>query len=408
MYTARVNLHAIMVLDTMIYMIYTITIVTFTRKRAPFRFDESTRTLTPYRMNEQQLQKSERIASKIMRVLAIVGLVSLLGFIAWLVVQFASFVPNAGERMSAAVSSVQSIFGGAPEESITLTPESRTFTSGKDTVVRWEYTGEIVPTSYRFSYSCADGVTMSMQANGGLREIPCDTPTIIEGTSITVRPISQLTRFADTELTIDTGTKTDTTLVTIVNADNASVSATSTPVVASTTPDVVKKPTVSAPVVSKPTTPVVTKPRTSKPTDVAKPTPTTRPVVAQPTIPADLIVNIEETGILARVSGKNQFFPVSPIPSDKTAGFTFTVTNRGGKASGAWAFKANLPIEGDADYTYVSPAQASLAPGMQVLFTLGFDEVLDAKSGTVRVEITPTDKTDKASNNVDAVKVSIK
>jgi hypothetical protein len=70
---------------------------------------------------------------------------------------------------------------------------------------------------------------------------------------------------------------------------------------------------------------------------------------------------------------------VSPIPSNKTAGVTFTVTNKGGATSGTWIFKAELPIEGDRDYKYTSPVQAPLLSGMEVEYTLGFDDVLEAK-----------------------------
>jgi hypothetical protein len=135
-----------------------------------------------------------------------------------------------------------------------------------------------------------------------------------------------------------------------------------------------------------------------------------KPVVTPraPKTPADLSLSIVETGLLVRVSGKNTLVPTSPVPSNKTAAVTFTVTNRGDKSSGAWMFRAHLPIEGDADYRYLSPVQAPLAGGMQVEYTLGFDEVLEAKTGTIKIELIPTDTTDKHSNNTDAIRLAIK
>jgi hypothetical protein len=127
-----------------------------------------------------------------------------------------------------------------------------------------------------------------------------------------------------------------------------------------------------------------------------------------PTTPADLAVDIVATGVILRTDGKNTFYKASPIPTNKTAGVKFTVTNRGGQSSGGWAFTARLPVEGDSDYKYVSPLQSPLAPGMQVEFTLGFDELLEEKTGTIRIELMPTQKTDKTANNTDSAKITIR
>ena len=86
----------------------------------------------------------------------------------------------------------------------------------------------------------------------------------------------------------------------------------------------------------------------------------------------------------------------------------FTVTNRGTTKSGSWTFVANLPTEGDEDYRYTSPVQQPLDGGVTVEFTLGFDDVLQEKSGTIRVTVRPTDTRDNAGNNTDSVRINIK
>jgi hypothetical protein len=123
--------------------------------------------------------------------------------------------------------------------------------------------------------------------------------------------------------------------------------------------------------------------------------------------PADLVIAIDETGVLMDVDDENTFFPVSPIPTDKVAAVTFTITNKGGETSESWIFKAELPIEGDKTYNYTSPIQAPILSGMQVEYTLSFDELLEAEKGTIRIRIIPSDSDDDSSNNTDSVTVKI-
>lgn len=338
-----------------------------------------------------------------MRILAIIGLVATLALIAWVIVQGTRLLPNAGGRMSAAVSSVTSVFRSAPRESLSIGLDARTLTSGAATELRFEYTGEQVPASYVFSYSCVEGVTLAVLTGAGARDLACATPLPFESDRASVQITSSKTRFTDITLTVTSGALKYDTLVTVVNTSLASSIATTTTPVATTTPS--SAPTNVAPkpvVTTTPKAPVV-----SKPVSVPTKQPIDRPV-STVVVPADLVLNIEDTGILTKVGGSSTFFPVSPIPSNKTAAVTFTVTNAGGKQSGTWAFRAWLPIEGDSDYQYSSPIQASLKPGQQIEYTLGFDEVVRAKAGTIKIELVTTDKTDKAGNNIDAVRVDIK
>jgi hypothetical protein len=347
-------------------------------------------------MNEQQLVKSEQIASKIMRALAIIGLVSILAIIAWLIVQGFRLAPNSGEKMGAAVSSLTSFFRGGPEESLTLATDTKTMNVGAPTELRFVYTGGQTPTSYQFSYTCSEGVHMSVQTSSGVRELACATPLSFEDARATITFVSTKSRYADVELAVTTGALKDTISVTVVNPSltlSATATSTATSTTATTSTKTVKK-----------TTPT--------PSTTAKPvrTPATRPVQTPVVVrtPADLAVNILETGLLVRVHGQNTLVSVSPVPSNKTAAVTFTVANRGGTPSSAWAFVANLPIEGDTDYRYVSPAQPSLAPGAEIEFTLGFDDVAEAKTGTIKIELVPTNKSDSKNNNTDAVRLDIK
>lgn len=351
-------------------------------------------------MNEEnQLNTSEKIASKIMRVLAVIGVIAVLVLAVWLIVQGIKLLPKADNNISATVSSMRGIFSKATstEESLVFDLEMRTLPVGDSTTLTWVYTGSKEPQTYTFAYSCGTETKLSVMDSTGWRDLTCNTPLTVEDTQITIVPTNILTRFSDVELRIEAGELRDTTIVTIFNAGIAAIEvASSTTATPTSSPIVISKPA------TKPATTVVT-PTTPKPVVT---TPVTRTVPLY-NGPADLVIEIQETGILTQVSGKDAVRQVSPIPSNKTAAVTFTVTNKGGATSGSWIFKAELPIEGDSNYKYTSPVQAPLLSGMEVEYTLGFDEVLEARNGTIRLELVPSYSGDKSTNNKDSVTIKI-
>lgn len=362
-------------------------------------------------MNEPQTNKSEKIASTILRVLAIIGLVAVLVLATWTVVQGSKALPNAGENIATAISAVRSVFSRAPSESLVFDFENRTLAVNDSVNVAWEYTGESSKNLYAFSYGCGTGVSFRVMKDDTWTDLACDTPFSVEETNLTVLPLNDSSRFADVTLSVTSGTLEDSTAVTVINTDiltSRDVPSTDDTTEGDTTDttDEVDTDDVTATTPTK-TTPAQTTPTVTTPAPVRTVPVPVRTVVPEFNGPADLVLNIEETGVMVKVSGKNTFFPVSPIPDNKVAGVTFTVTNRGGVTSGPWAFKARLPVEGDSSYNYTSPIQDPLTTGMQVTFTLGFDEVLQDDKGTISIEIFPTDNTDKTSNNKDSVIITI-
>jgi hypothetical protein len=336
-------------------------------------------------MNDKQLNRSEKIASTMMRTFAIIGIIAVIALIAWLLVQGTRAVPESGSRISAAVSFVTSIFRSEQQEALSFDLFQRTIPTDEVFRIAFRHTDADAEVSspYLFSYACTDNASLLIEDEDGWFSLPCDTDIELIETSFEVVPQSDV-RSAPLSITIRSGELSDTTVLTILNED-----------IAATTP---QTPVAVDPGVTRPVTPT--------------PVPTTpAPGVTRPSLPitpADLAVRIEETGILVPVAGEKTFFPLSPLPIDRNAAVRFTVTNRGGIDSGAWAFVALLPVEGDSTYRYVSPAQASLAAGMQVEFTLGFDNLIDANSGVIRITLVPTDPTDNPTNNEDHVVVMIR
>lgn len=363
-------------------------------------------------MNDTQLKKSEKIASTVLRVLAIVGLIAVLVLATWMVVQGSRLLPNAGDNVSAAISSVRSIFSTAPSESLVFEIEERTIPVNESVKIAWAYTGDEQPASYTFTYECGTDVALSVEGEYGWRDLACDTPQDIDGNEVMIIASSNQARFEDITLTIDSGELRDTTVVTVINSSISSIHVPNTTDESATSTTATTTTTANTNTAVAATTP--TEVKTPTPTPAPKPTTVSQPVVKpQPIVvplytgPSDLVVEIVQTGVLVEIAGEDTFLPVSPIPSNKVGAVVFTVTNRGGVDSGSWAFKAELPTEGDRDYAYTSPIQSSLSSGMQVQYTLGFDEVLESSKGTIRIEIFPTNTADKKSNNIDAVIVQI-
>ncbi|MBP9750183.1 MAG: hypothetical protein KBD21_05645, partial [Candidatus Pacebacteria bacterium] len=330
-------------------------------------------------------------AARIMRVLAVTGLVSVLAIVAWMVVQGVRYVPNASERITAMVTSITSVFRSAPEESVRFNLPTRSLEAYEETTLAWDYDGPALGNNADLSFSCDASVRLRLRSEGVWKEPSCNEWVPVGTSSVEVIPLSPDSRYADIEITVRLGSVTDNTVLTVVNTAPTS---SSTSAVATTTN------ATSTPVASIPTT---VSPTLSVP---QKTIPSVQPV--RVLTASDLAINIEATGVYIDVAKKRTFFPISPIPSDKRAGVVFTVTNRGETASNIWAFTVHVPTADDPSYKYTSPLQEPLKPGMQVEFTLGFDEVPEKGKGTIRVELTTPDKNDASGNNTDVASVTFK
>lgn len=346
--------------------------------------------------NMHHRSNSEVWAARIMRALAMAGLVSVLALVAWVVVQGVRYVPNVGENVTAAVSSFMSVFRKAPEESVRFNLSTRSFEAFEEATIAWEYTGPTPAPLAELRFGCDSSVTLRVYSEGVWTEPACGEWTVVGTSSTRILPLSQVRRYADLELFVRVGAVSDNTLVTVLNTTpDTSESGTSTVSVNTTSTDIA---TTSQDL------PVERTTVSPAPREVA--VPVTQP--ARTLKPADLAINIEDTGVYLDVTGKRTFFPISPIPSEKRAGVVFTVTNTGETASALWSFTLHVPTADDPSYKYTSPLQEPLKPGMQVEFTLGFDELPEKGKGTIRAELITLDTNDPSGNNKDAVSVTFK
>jgi hypothetical protein len=357
---------------------------------------------TQLNTNDTQIEKSEAIASKILRTLAVIGLISILSLVTWAIVQGVRSVPN--NNLSAVIASLRGAFQSAPSESLIFKLDTNTVASGESANIAWTYEGAKQPELYSFSYTCGTDTMLSIMENTGWTTIACDTIFETKDTTIKILPTNNTARFADVELHVFSNELKDTTVITVVNTDVTAldiISKEATSTSETTSEENTTKVTEQVKEAPKAVSPVKTTPTYTPPKTVTKRT------VPMYNGPADLVVSIEHTGVLAEVDDEDTFFPISPIPTDKVAAVQFTVTNKGGDTSQSWIFKAELPIEGDKTYSYTSPKQAPILSGMQVEYTLSFDELLEAERGTIRIKIVPNDSHDDSSNNQDSVSIKI-
>jgi len=121
----------------------------------------------------------------------------------------------------------------------------------------------------------------------------------------------------------------------------------------------------------------------------------------------DLSVTILSTGIALEVDNEDQYFVLSPIPTNRRAAVRFEVENKGDNVSDRWNFTATLPIEGDTDFEYDSPRQNRMNPGDKIQFTLKFDDIAERDKGIIKIELDAGDDDKSTSNNSDLVVVEI-
>lgn len=346
-------------------------------------------------MTNEEITKESKVATTLLKALAVIGLVAILALVAWMSIQVVRVVPDAASRITSGVVSLlkEDTTNTVPSQ-LSLLNYEKVVNTGDSIVFNWTFGPEGVNATYAFSYACADGASFSVQTTEGEETVVhCEEPYefITTDTSIVLTPESTANRYLDVTVTFaataDGVTESTTTLYTIVNEaiansqsaliqyfDNSGGTTTAT-----STDDDTETNTGPAPA----------------------PTPGASASVAA--TPADLSVKIDATGISAEVDGTTTFFATNEIPENSVAAVKFTIENIGGTTSGVWSFNTYLPIDGDRNYLYRPEGndflQEPLRPGEGVTFTLSFDELVSDEQALVRIELLPTDTADDSTNN---------
>ena len=231
---------------------------------------------------------------------------------------------------------------------INVTSDTSLVVSGNNTVdLSWDATD--TPGTYTLSYDCVPGLTAILVADGGERELSCETSYNlgdVETASVTL--FSAENRYADFRYEIAFLRTNETepsgvgnAAITVFNTDVENLQSTSSS--AEVNNGVVDDSTDQTP---KPTTPseeVITEERPSTPPtssyeqeyvySIPSSDPNGRP---------DLAVRFLETGTITN----GQFLP-SPLARDTAGAIRFEVKNLGTKTSDTWTYTIDLPTGGE-------------------------------------------------------------
>ncbi|OGG57555.1 hypothetical protein A2853_01655 [Candidatus Kaiserbacteria bacterium RIFCSPHIGHO2_01_FULL_55_17] len=284
--------------------------------------------------------QEEPKASLASNILAIVGFIILIVVVIWGLVHLANISRTW----------FSSLFGKSDAAIEVTVPESAV--SGIPLTVSWKY-DESVSGTYAFLYQCEGGLAFQTPGPlGALNSIPCGAAFTIAGESKSVSVTPMLSGDASLDVPIS--------IIFMPTATGTQAQGSATVRISPATS----------------LTPTPEPSPTPTPAPQPEPTPTPSTSSGQAKTPADLSVRVVAVTVDAYGNGIA----------------TFDIKNIGGTSSGIYYFSALLPTL--SGYTYVSPAQSSLAPEAHVVSTLRFSQ---AHSGTFSVSITTPDA--NGSNN---------
>lgn len=262
---------------------------------------------------------------KVLRVVAVVGLIAVLLLGAWGIIQIAFMLPSFFGGLGG------SLFGrntATTQETLTVSVPAAV-TAQKPFTVTWRHSGAKKASTYTVSYACAEGLTIAAPTPSGQHQaVQCNTPFNYTSASSSVELIAVLA---------DGSKNTQTTFTVVANTldtkeRTASGAAGTTVSPAATT--------------AKPTT--TTKPKSTGSTYY--PSGRTANLYGYPDL-AVTVLSAQSTGGNATVQ-----FSVSNI------GTNVTPTN--------WTLQAQLP----SGYMYPAGPQQALYPGDKIVYTLRYSE----------------------------------
>lgn len=264
--------------------------------------------------------------------------------IIWGAVNTAKLIPSALTGLSSAAVTLTSVFIPG-EERIILSPSNNVVDINEPFTLTFEHTKNNDSGNYSLTYNCVGDLVFEI-GNGEYTKVACDTPLDFTNTELRIIPISSVSRFLDTIITItytkDDGSKiTGSTTITVVNED------------VTNSKEVI--------------TPTVTE---GERTDIIVPI-SGSTNFSDPNGRVDLAARVISTGIVDIET--NEYTATDTITSRDRVGLRFEVENLGTKASGTWDFTTVLPTQ--TIYFYNSESQRSLNPGDRIEFTIGFDGV---------------------------------
>ena len=332
----------------------------------------------------------------VFNILALIGFLATVVFLAWISIQVVKILPGAFRSLA----NLAETLSGNSTRSITIMGPEGEVAAGSEITISWK--AAPVPGSYTFSYDCVDGVLIEIRMDDTAREVRCETTySLGEATSVRLFVTSNELESASVPYAV-TFLRTNDTTARLTGEGQFTVrrdGAVATP----------------APEASTETTPreVVMSPT---PTGVPTPTaptapPTTAPAIgntytyrylpeSNPNGTIDLAVRMIAVGT---IRGTN-FTEHTTLHSGLENALRFEVKNHGTKTSDTWSYRVSLP-DGS---TYVADDQKPLLPNERATITITFNSPYDV-SGLVRLSVAvaaPSDRTSINDRFVETIRVT--
>jgi CARDB len=307
-------------------------------------------------MNTVTPEKKEGI----LKALAVLGFLAIIGFIAWASVQIVAYVPRGFTHLASLAQSVNHYKDSLGKNDTSLTLTSTTTEAKAGEPVKFTWNKQPQAGTYAFSYKCTNGVGVSIVDTEGLRSLTCDTEYGLGDTDV-VSVIVDSEKQTQTDVTYAIS-YTDENHVGPKHSSENKLTVMNPKLLPTGDGTVlgIKDKTEWKDTISNPTPKPVVVNATPLP-HKAETTPSAP--VSNATGYTDLQTIFLATGV---ISG-NTFAP-GPMQRNGEGAFQFAVTNLGTKTSQTWTYTVTLP-DGD---VYTSPLQAPLMPGEEATIALGF------------------------------------
>jgi hypothetical protein len=319
-----------------------------------------------------QPYNTKRIKDTGIVILAVIGFIAVIALATWGGLQTAG-----SSNITAAVTNLTALFFPTQEpeiETIAFSAPTQDVAIGTAFTLAWEHDTDTTGT-YTFNYACTESAVSFERPGDGDEKIMCNVPYSFAGITqtLTLIPHAQQDATISVELTY---TPENSEVRTAYGTTDVSISApmTSAPSPASISagvPYVETQSLSNAPVVG----------------------------VSDPNGTADLMVRIMGIGI---IDPGTRTFVSTPggIPRTAEGAVKFEVHNVGTKTTEVWNFRAELPTSPTYRFR-PREDQRVLNPGEYIEYTLSFDRIRRADTGTVRIELDALETTEiEETNNI--------
>jgi hypothetical protein len=325
---------------------------------------------------------------KLLKTLALFGLLGVLLLIAWLSVQIVNVLPKAVSSLASLADSVYS-YDPKSVKDIKVTSTQTGVPSGDEFKLNWEQNYKTG--SYSFSFECIYDVKASIYTSQSeFKEAVCDkqynlgnvesaTIVFLTNATDTIAVPYTLSYFKTNSTVINAEAKD---VVTVHQGRTGTAPEPSVTVTVNNDPITPKGDTTKSPIT---TTKPAPKPETTYTYTYSLP-------VSDPKGKIDLSVGY--LGIGQVVNGN--FISTGIVKEGQKGALMFTVTNIGTKTSSDWTFVASLPN----GIKYTSDKQSPLKPNEKATLTIVFPEVTDEIKVDFAFEIKSSDETSTKNNSL--------